>query len=350
MKIKFTKEYQLNDKSDLETKKINRRRWDRWLYLTILIILVISFIRWLLTPIFFDFAHGILLQEKYDVQFTDDVQILEYCVSEDQLVQVGDTLFSYEKFSQNSNYNQVKIDSVQLLLTYNNNKTDLIALDAQIQKRALFLKALYSRLSFWKSEKDKKEKLVYLNVITSNELANVDRSIDDVKYEIATTKAEYQTLINERNKIEKSISKSNQLNLVSQQFTQEKKYFISPVDGEIDRIIIPENQIYYKPSKVFSIIKPNFFVRAYIEMTDLDQFEIGDDVIIELPYGRKKLSGIVNKMYAVSEEKDEIINKKAITDYKHGIVVEIIPSNKEGWNNLKLSNIPVKIRKGKINL
>ena len=348
MKIKFTKEPSLieNPKSEI----VKKRRWDRWLYLSVLLILAFTFIKWLITPVFFDYAHGILLQEQYDVQFTDDVQILEYCIHEDKLVNVGDTLFSYEKYSLDDSRNTTQLDSLQLSIDFNDRKASIIAIEAQIEKRRLFLVALNKRLKFWKTERDKKEKLVYLDVITPNELANVDRSIDDVSYEIATVKAEYQTLKRERLKLLQNASDSNGLKSLSLNYNQDKKYFISPVAGEVDRIIIPENQVYYKPNKVFSIIKPKYFVRAYIEMQDLDQFDLNDDVVVILPYGNQQLEGKVNKIYSVSEEKDHILNDKSLTDYNHGIVVEIIPPSSNEWKNLKLSNIPVKVRKGKINL
>lgn len=348
MKIKFTKSASLIENSKEEITK--KRRWDRWLYLTILIILGISLFRWLITPVFFDFAHGILLQEKYDVQFTDDVQILEYCVDEDQFVNLGDTLFSYENYSVKTIENKIQIDSIQLVIDHNERKSSIIAIEAQIQKREMFLKALNKRLVYWKSERLRKEKLVFLDVITTNELANVDRSIDEVTYELATIKAELKSLMDEKAKLLQSVLYTNKLSSTSLNLNKNIKFFISPVDGEVDRIIIPEKQVYYKPDKVFSIIKSNFYVRAYIEMDDLEHFEINNDVVVILPYGNKKLQGRVNKIYSVSEEKDEVLNNRKLVENNHGIVIEITPVSTEGWNDLKVSNIPVKVRKGKINL
>lgn len=347
MKVKFTKDIVVDNSQPEKSKK---RRWDRWLYLGILVLLLGSFIRWLTTPWFFDYAHGILLQEQYDVKFTNDIRVLDYKIHEDEYVLKGDTLFAYERFNENSNDKNIHLDSLQMLRNHNNGKEALIAIEAQIEKRRLFLIALKKRLNYWLSEHTRKEKLVYLNVITQNELANVDRSIDDTRYEIATIQAEFQTLINERLKMLQSLSYADRLNKVGLHFANQKTYFISPVDGKIDRIVVQENQICYKPEKVFSIIKPVYFVRAYIEMSDLDKFEIGDDVVVVLPYGYKNLAGKVNKMYAVSETKDDVIVDNSIIDYKHGVVVEILPSNCKGWDKLKVSNIPVKVRKGLINI
>lgn len=347
MKVKFTKDIVVDNS---QPEKAKKRRWDRWLYLGILILLLGSFIKWLTTPWIFNYAHGILLQEQYDVKFTHDIRILNYQIQEDDYVLKGDTLFSYEKYDENSNNNNIHLDSLKVLRDNNNSKGDLIAIEAQIEKRRLFLIALKKRLNYWLAERTKKEKLVYLNVITQNELANVDRSVDDTNYEIATVQAEYQTLIQERLKLLQNVSNSNRLNEVGFHLSNRKSYFISPVDGKVDRIVVQENQVCYKPEKVFSIIKPIYYVRAYIDMSDLDEFEVGDDVVIVLPYGYKNLAGKVSKMYAVSETKDDVIVDNSIIDYKHGVVVEILPSNCKGWDKLKVSNIPVKVRKGIINL
>ncbi len=347
MKVKFTKDIVVDNS---QPEKVKKRRWDRWLYLGILFILFASFIRWLTTPWFFDLAHGILLQEQYDVKFTDDIRILEYKVHEDEYVLKGDTLFSYQIYDENTNINRSNQDSLQVIRNHADRKKSLIDIEAQIEKRRLFLIALKKRLNFWQSERVKKEKLVYLNVITQNELANVDRSVDDTKYEIATIQAEYQTLIDERLKLLQGVSNANRLDRVGFHLNNRKTYFTSPVDGSIDRIAIQESQVCYKPEKVFSIIKPIYFVRAYIEMSDLDEFEVGDDVVVVLPYGHKNLAGKVNKMYAVSETKDEVIIDNSVLDYKHGVVIEILPANCEGWDKLKVSNIPVRVRKGIINL
>lgn len=346
MKVKFTKDVVVDNSLP---DKIKKRKWDRWLYLGVLFLLIGSFIRWLTTPWFFDLAHGILLQEQYDVKFTDDIRILEYNIREDEYVLKGDTLFSYQIYDDNANINKSHQDSLKVIKDDGDRKNSLIDIESQIEKRRLFLIALKQRLSYWQAERVKKEKLVYLDVITQNELANVDRSVDDTKYEIATIQAEYQTLIEERLKLLQAVSTANRLDRVGFHINNRTSYFVSPVDGSIDRIVIQESQVCYKPEKVFSIIKPIYYVRAYIDMSDLDEFEVGDEVVIVLPYGQKNLAGKVSKMYAVSETKDEVIVNNSIIDYKHGVVIEILPANCEGWDKLKVSNIPVKVRKGLIN-
>lgn len=346
MKIKFSKNAEVI--GDRGPAKIKRRRWDRWVYLGILTFLLFSFFRWLITPWFFDSAQGTLLQQQYDVRFGYDVRILEHQVSEGQTVHVGDTLFFYERHGEerhNSSY-----DSVQLLVRQNDARTSIIAIDGQIEKRRLVLIELRERLAYWKSEWERKEKLVYLDVITPNELANVDRSVDDIAYQIASTEAEYRVLIQERHRLSEGLDTSHMLGRQGIGLAHQKMAFVAPTEGRIDRWRVQEKQVCYKEQVAASIIHPQYFVRAYIEMSDLDRFREGDDVVVVLPYGHKKLAGKVRKMYSASELKDDIVFEAKIDEKKYGVVVEIIPAGNKGWDEIRVSNIPVRIRKGKIKI
>lgn len=346
MNIKFDKK--VVTQPHIKPEPLKKRRWDRWIYLAILIFLVVSFIKWLATPWFFNFANGVLLQQQYDVQFANDVRILQYNVTEDQQVKVGDTLFLYERFlGDRPTYEQ---DSLQMELNNADGNSSLVTLNSQIQKRRLFLIDLEKRLKYWKAERVQKEKLVYLNVITSNELANVDRSIDDVQYQIATVKAEYQVLLREKEQLRSGAQENKDLVLQGLAVSHKKKAFTAPIAGRVDRLRIPVQQICYRQDKVMSIVHPQYYVRAFIDMEDLADFKVGDHVVVVLPYGHDNLAGKVQKIHSVSELRDDVVYENTLANNKHGILVNIVPANKSGWDKLTVSNIPVKIRKGRINL
>lgn len=348
MKIKFYEKSHPIDNNLGEALK--KRRWDRWIYLGILIFLLVSFFSWLLTPWFFHSAQGNLLQQQYDVQFAHDIRVFEYKVEEGQQVKIGDTLFTYERFGERNNTTTYVQDSLQLNLKQEGERASLLALESQIEKRRLFSMDLQKRLNHWNEERDRKEKLVYLNVIAASELATIDRTIDDISYQMATVKTEYQVLQKQKEQLQKSLNKHFALGYLGMGLTHQTAAFLSPVAGKIDRLRIPMQHICYKGDKVTSIIHPDYFVRAYVEVSDLANLEVGDEVIVMLPYGNEKLAGKINKMYAISELKDDIVYEKSINTRKYGVVIEILPSNKKGWDKLKVSNIPVKVRKGRINL
>lgn len=326
-----------------------RRRWDRWLYIIILIIISGSFLKWLIYPYFFDLSEGVLLQHQYDINFAEDIRIQSYYVEESQSVNVGDTLFAYEP--QNNAPTSLYRDSVSILLDQSKNQTSLIEINAQIEKRRLFILEHKKRLDYWRMEKQRKQQLVYLNSITPNELANIDRSIDDVSSQISSLEIEYRVLLNQRKQLSKQMQENTSLNKLDLSLQSDKSYFISPVEGKLDRLRKPLYEVTYKKDIIASIIRPEYFVRAYIDMDKFDDFKMGDHVSVILPYQYKPLQGIVSRIYMVSESKDPDLFENTIKD-KLGVVMEIVPMAKEKqkWTELGVSSIPVKIRKFKIQL
>lgn len=341
MKVKFNKEVQV---SSTKQEVIKRRRWDRWVYLGILLLLLGSFLKWLLFPWIFDNADGLLLKQQYDINFGYDIRVLEYKVKEGQEVKVGDTIFYYEKHDGLSDINNKK-ESLQININKENNKASLIAIETQILKRRLLIEESKKRLAHWESEREKKKKLVYLNVITPNELANVERWIDDIKHEIAALRTEYNALIWEKNQLE-SVNAEIE-NLQFQNSIKENMVFVTPTKGRIDRLRTPSYQVNYKGNIITSIIQSESYVRAYISVRDLDRFKDNDKVLVVLPFKHPDLIGRINKIYSVSELKEGILPEDVRDNQKSRIVMEIIPDKDDepNWKKLNASNIPVKIRK-----
>lgn len=324
-----------------------RRRWDRWLYLAVLFILALSFLKWLVWPWIFNTADGVLLRDQFDVKFTDDIRIIEFRINEKQRVNAGDTLFLYQENNmKNANLQQ---DSLQVEMQAQTANGEIIALNAQIQKRSLFLVGLKKRLAFWQAERERKEKLVYLGAITANELANVDRSIDDVSHQIATVNAEHKVLKQELGQLRASTGQIKELGVSRIHANETTKAFIAPIDGMVDRLRIARGAVCYKQEIVTSIVDTAYVVKAYVDVNDLDRFHANDDVVVLLPYGKKKLQGRIRQLYSVIEDKDKILFGSRDSN-KYGVVVEVEPTTNDGWRELAVSNIPVKIRKGRINL
>ena len=346
MDIQFTKNIsELNSNVEKHSSP-RRRRWDRWLYIIILIVIIGSFLKWLIYPYFFDLSEGVLLQHQYDINFAEDIRIQRYYIEEGQEVKIGDTLFVYESQDRilNTNYQ----DSTMSLLNQDKNQVSLIDLDAQIEKRRLFIWEHKKRLDYWKKEKQRKEQLVYLNSITPNELANVDRSIDDVASEISSLQIEYRVLLNQRDKIYNHIRETVNQEQMDNKLAA-KSYFVSPVEGKLDRLRGPLHEITYKKDIIASVIRPQYFVRAYIDIDKFNDFKIGDRVSVILPYQHRTLEGVVDKINKISEYKDpnlfdDVLNKKL------GLVMDIVPLEKDEkeWAELGVSSMPVKIRKFKI--
>lgn len=227
---------------------------------------------------------------------------------------------------KNANLQQ---DSLQVEIQAQAANGEIIALNAQIQKRSLFLVELKKRLAFWQAERERKEKLVYLGAITANELANVDRSIDDVSYQIATVNAEHKVLKQELGQLRASTGQSKELGVSRIHANETMKAFIAPIDGMVDRLRIAPGAVCYKQEIVTSIVDTAYVVKAYVDVNDLDRFHAHDDVVVLLSYGKKKLQGRIRQLYSVIEDKDKILFG-SIDSNKYGVVVEVEPTNAGG--------------------
>lgn len=349
MEIDFSKREEITTAEDVKETPVKKRKWDRYLYLGIFFILLLSFLNWLVSPWIFNYADGLVVQDRYEAKFSDDIKVLQYNVKEGQYVRKGAPIFTYE-YLQKSNeiIENSKEDSIKIVLDENKAKGDLINVDANIEKRRQFMVDLQKRLNFWKADRTKKEKLVYLNVINPNEISTVDRTIDDISYQLATIKAEYIVLQKERELMLRNINRNTNIASTKiEHFVQQKMAtFYAPISGKIGRLRVYAGQIATKNEIVTAVLKPDFFVKAYIEVDDLEHFKLNDKVAIKLPYGRdNKISGRISKIYTESEAKEDNILKPDPNESRYGIVMEVVPIDKKAWSKIQVSNIPIKVRK-----
>lgn len=343
MNIDFTKK---NIDDDQYERPVKKRKWDRWVYFAILIILLFSLLRWMVSSWIFNYADGFLMQQQFDVKFTNDIRILDYYPEEGQAVKKGDTLFSYEFFSDLALFKNLKQDSVKNLVSDVAFENDIASFEADIIKKKTVLKDIDRRIAYWKADRSKKESLVYLNQITPIELSNTDRQIDDLQYQKESVNAEIAALLYQKNSLLEHNLKKNALVDHQQKSTNFQNFYIAPVAGKLDRFRVGPGQAAYKSDIVTSVIHKGQFVRAYINVEDLDDFIEGDLVSIKLPYGfNSTLTGKVKKMYSISEIRETSIINNAINQDKYGVVMDIVPLDGKSWEKVKISNVPVKVRK-----
>ncbi len=343
MNIDFTKDSIHDDQYE---KPVKKRKWDRWIYLGILLLILFSLLRWMISSWIFNYADGFLMQQQFDVKFTNDIRILTYYPKEGNTIKKGDTLFSYEFFSDLALFKNLKQDSVKNLVSDVTFQNDIASFQADIAKKSTLLKDIQSRIVYWKAERKRKESLVYLDQITPIELSTTDRQIDDLQYQYESINAEISALRFQKSALLAHNLKKNALVDNQNKSSNFQNFYISPIAGNLDRFRIGAGQAAYKSDIITSITHKGQFVRAYINVEDLDDFHEGDPVSIKLPYGfNSTLTGKVKKMYSISEIRDISTINNTIKDDKYGVVMDIVPIDGKTWENVKISNIPVKVRK-----
>ncbi|MCW3170738.1 hypothetical protein OMO38_19585 [Chryseobacterium sp. 09-1422] len=347
MNIDFTKD---SIHEDLYHQPLKKRKWDRWIYLAILLLILFSLLRWIISSWIFNYADGFLMQQQFDVKFTNDIRIVNYHTTEGNTIEKGDTLFSYELYSDLAMFKSLKQDSIKNLVNDVALQNDLAAFEAEIAKKNILLQDIQSRILHWKSERKLKESLVYLDQITPVELSTTDRQIDDLQFQYQSVNAEISALRYQKSALLSTNLKKNTLVNNQNKSSNFKNFYISPIAGNLDRFRIAAGQAAYKSEIITSITHQGQFIRAYINVEDLDDFHEGDPVSIKLPYGfNSELTGKVKKMYSISEIRDTSTINTAVKDEKYGVVMDIVPIDGKTWENVKISNIPVKVRKLKFN-
>lgn len=343
MNIDFSKD-SIHD--DPYQQPVKKRKWDRWIYLSILLLILFSLLRWMISSWIFNYADGFLMQQQFDVKFTSDIRILDYHTKEGDKINKGDTLFSYELYSDLAMLKSLKQDSVKYIVSDVALQNDIAAFEAEISKKNILLKDIQNRIHHWKSERKRKESLVYLDQITPIELSTTDRQIDDLQFQYKTTNAEISALRFQKSTLLSTNLKKNTFLKSQNKSSDLKNFYISTISGNLDRFRIAAGQAVYKSEIITSITHQGQFVRAYINVEDLDDFHEGDLVSIKLPYGfNSTLTGKVKKMYSISEIRDTSSISTNIKDEKYGVVMDIVPMEGKTWENVKISNIPVKVRK-----
>lgn len=343
MEISFTK----NTDAQEVYNKPPKRNWDRYIYLAILIVIVGSLLKYLISGWIFNSADGLLLQEQFDVKFSDDIRILNYTHQEGEMIRKGDVLFTYELFTDDTEKKKHAEDSLKNLESGEKDAGKLAELAALKESKAALLGDLQKRKAFWAEERKRKKQLVYLNQISSTELLTVDRDIDNIQFEIDKISSEIHVLNAEIKSMKLMFQKTGMMSQRLQTADSSgERIYRSMVNGRADRYRVSPGQVCYKTDIVTSLVSSGQFVRAYIDISDLDDFTEGDLVAIKLPYGfDNTIQGKIKKIYSVSEIKDLNLITEQFPGSKLGVVIEIVPLAGKSWPEVKVSNIPVKVRK-----
>ena len=251
-----------------------------------------------------------------------DIRLLSIETKEGATVKAGDTLFFYEEYRLD-NQGQTR-DSLEVEMKTNGHAGNLIAVHGQLTKRKLLRKEAQKRLQYWQQEFIRKQDLVYLGVLQTGELSTIERTIDDIQFQINAYQAEMQALQGELAQLQRLAGQGHQLALSKAGIQVKPQVYVSPKSGLVDRIRIRQQDVAYKQEIITSIVDSSYTVRAYIDFADLERFKVGDEVMVMLPYGNRKLQGHITKMYTVGEDKERILFN-ALDQEKYGVVVEVKP-------------------------
>lgn len=352
-----------------EESRTARRKWDRITYIFILLILLGLGIYYATTKLLYTRAQGQMLYENVDVRLLNDCRVTKFFVHEYDSVRVGDTLFEYiDDKDNNDSGNSGGNVSVSVsggggkdnswIEREILNKRDKIAGDEAKRKENSSL------IKSYEAELERIRASVILGVLPQSRL-------DVRQNEIIHLQAENSRLVEEIQETKKIIgqleadlanssqtgsSNSSNVNINASgngsgnsessgltDLEKKKKYFISPIDGSINRIYTMEFETALRDEVVMAIHKKSpIFVRAYFDQEDLADVGVGEEFTVTFPDGTVS-KGILKSFYYSTIPLPEEFQKR-YEPVSRAVVGDIYPVNIEEasrWKNFYKMSVDV---------
>lgn len=331
-------------------KKIN---WDRVIYLIILICSIFAILLMVLKKHIFVKGEGQVLFKKLDIQYTQDIQIVDFVHHEGDSVEVGDTLFLFydEATFQNRPIpadghlqSKVKISSDNLdWIT-----RERISTEKKIEIAAIQIREAEEFIEMLNEQGVRIEQEVYLDVYPVTKLEeNIDRrSRFQNEILIAQKEIEYlqkylQGLTVQEYLERRLLDRKN--TLPSMGSHRNVQAYVSPVNGVITRTYKENYEVALESEIILSIHKPtNLYIKAFYDQKDLRHLSEGDLVDVKFPDGTASF-GVLQRFYFATYRLPEEFQKK-YEPTTRSLAVDIIPINEieiEKWRAFYKLNVVV---------
>ena len=326
-------------------KKIN---WDRIIYLTLLIVILVFLVRYSYIKFFYVKADGQIIFNSVDIQTLNDARIISLPVHEGDKVKIGDSLFVYEEDNV-ENIDNSSISFNQSGSSNNWKEKEYIEVNKEIQLKNNELSFMTKKLSRLKSEEEKVKNEVMVDALPKVEYHRLKNSINDLDQEIQLIKIEIEILMNKLRSIRnvKLLSTSNLLGESEVNSSETPKVFISPIEGFISKIFKENYEVTLRSEVVMHLYQPKgVIVKAFFQQKDYNQIQKGDIVEVEFPDGRLTKGIISMVLYETNRLPEEF--QKKFEPTTRVINADIVPFSKKDlmfWK--KYNKLSVIVRKKK---
>lgn len=276
-------------------KKFN---WDRFFFILSLLAISIYVVSKFYNRVAFVAVDGLVLMEKLQVHFTEDVRIRLIFVEEGQEVKQGDTLFSFRYENREQMESQLRM-TISATPNGGNDLKNWFLREKLNVKRQIAIKrsqigGIKAAKAIKQRELDQQKKQILLGVDVAYKLPPLLSDISDLEGDIDLVKQEiyvFKKHLKELEKQEKLAMKEREEDLRSQLAAESESfkhsvYYVSPIDGLIGRIFNSPNEVCYETEDVMTIHQlDQLKIRAYFDQEEHREIKIGDEVTIEFPDG-----------------------------------------------------------------
>lgn len=313
----------------LPQKRIN---WDRIIYLIVFFFILGSLALYVIRRNFYASAFGEVISDKFEVKFSDDIKVTNYLINENQVVEVGDTLFLLKpelapkdslgvtvvNDGGNSQFDWIDREKMSTMKSIRLKELEIGRLERELKRD-------YNRLSSLKDE-------VYLAVETANVLQQKQMSIRISIADVEGLKEEIVLLKRYLSQLNQMARQRNRASVRSSRVMTGKVAYTSPVNGMVSQVYATENEVTYRQEVVMDLVrKDELFVTAYIPQEYLNHFMVNDTIGVKFG-GRIKSLGVIDNIYFNTEQLPNEF-RKTYQKSPRTVIARIVPLNEKVKRN-----------------
>lgn len=325
-----------------EERPKKSRNWDRIIYMSIFIFMIVSLAVYILQKNLYVYSLGEVITERFEVTQPNDIEITRYFVAEGEMVEQGDTLFAFKSdFRDHDNgnggafvFNNVVIDKPNEWVTkerMNTKKT--------ISLKYIDIRDIDNNIAQTNAAIERLKMEVHLDLISPAILSEKRMVVENLRVDRLRKVSELGYLQQYLRQLDSFEDEYNKYQLSRIGFgdgnAPVNSYYVSPVSGIITKIPKPENEISFRQDVIMYISNiDEIFIRVFIEQNDLEYYEPGDVVNLRFLDGTRS-KGRIKDFYVNTESVPEPFRKIRGKDQRN-VVAVVNPVNddeKRKWRS-----------------
>ncbi|MEG1718278.1 MAG: hypothetical protein RR333_06505 [Bacteroidales bacterium] len=336
----FSYKRQIDPFQNIFTKEKKRVNIQRWIYISIFCVLLVSLAIYLSLNIFYVHLDGVITSPNYRYRLMEDVVITDVYVKPGDKVEAGDILFSYIPtkaiLSSNNDIEYSWIDK------------EVLSIEKEVEESNIQKKHIKNQIIRLEQEYTNTRNKAFVGVATENELYRIEKEVNEYKLQqqILNSQIEMNDLYLEKLKRNKSIIRETFQNpgekaygKISELTERAVKNYVASFDGDVvnvnfqswENVFKEENVVEIRPASVQS---SDLHVLAYVRMSDVRDLQTSDTVLIQWGNILNK-KGVVDLYMLNSAPLPKELRRPFETE-KEVMVVRI--------NILDMESIPVDLR------
>ena len=345
------------------TPNARNSNYDRYIYFTILMIIILYLVYYLSVKFFFIRADGHVLYDDVKIRLTDDSRIIKFTKEEGDSICAGDSLFTYIEDHDNDNGGGAGLSLSGLGASSYSQQVDWVEkeiynLEKKVALNNIEISEQGGMLKMYSADLKRVKNEVTLDALphsrleyTTNEIAKISTSISKLRQEngqCAGLIAKLRGIAKDYNPIKRSVNLAS-LSVAggSGSGDEDLQVFYSPIDGIINRVFLNDFEVALRSDDIMSVQrKTKIYVKAYFDQEDMDYFREGDTLDLRFPDGTKS-RGYIKRFYFGTYPLPEEFQKR-YEPVKRTIAADILPVSKTEEDRWKVYNkLSVEITKVK---